>query len=88
MGDCLNELAGLNADQLDAVCTDPPYGMVEFSDSEVAKLRSGKGGVWRIPPKWDGCERKPLPRFSVLSEEQKLGIEDFFQIGEKSFLQK
>jgi site-specific DNA-methyltransferase (adenine-specific) len=78
LGDCLNELAGLNADQLDAVCTDPPYGMVEFSDSEVAKLRSGKGGVWRIPPKWDGCERKPLPRFSVLSEEQKLGIEDFF----------
>jgi len=72
------ELATLKNNELDAVCTDPPYGIVEFSDSEVAKLRSGRGGVWRIPPKWDGCERKPLPRFSVLSEEQKLGIEDFF----------
>ena len=66
-GDCLRLVKELKDASLHAVCTDPPYGLVEFSSDEVAKLRSGKGGVWRIPPKWDGCERRPLPRFSVLS---------------------
>ncbi|MEY2878911.1 MAG: hypothetical protein RLZZ15_1291 [Verrucomicrobiota bacterium] len=78
LGDCLARTAELADASLHAVCTDPPYGLVEFSSEEVAKLRSGKGGVWRIPPKWDGCERRPLPRFSVLTPEQKRGIEEFF----------
>lgn len=30
------------------------------------KLRNGKGGVWRIPPSFDGSERSPLPRFTIL----------------------
>ncbi len=42
-----------------------------FLPTKSIKLRSGHGGVWRIPPKWDGCERRPLPRFTVLTEEQK-----------------
>jgi hypothetical protein len=25
-------------------CTDPPYGLVEFSAAEVEKLRAGRGG--------------------------------------------
>ena len=77
-GDCLEAIAQLETDSLHAVCTDPPYGLVEFSSGEVAKLRAGRGGVWRLPPKWDGCERRPLPRFSVLTAEQKKGIEIFF----------
>jgi len=77
-GNCLEELGRLDADSIHAVCTDPPYGLVEFSTGEVAKLRAGRGGVWRLPPKWDGCERRPLPRFSVLTTEQKTGIAVFF----------
>lgn len=77
-GDCLDEIERLDNDSVHAVCTDPPYGLVEFSSREVAKLRAGRGGVWRIPPRWDGCERRPLPRFTVLSHEQKQQIERFF----------
>lgn len=80
LGECLQEIAQLANDSLHAICTDPPYGLVEFSAEEVSKLRAGKGGVWRIPPNWDGCERRPLPRFSVLTQEQKKGIEDFFYL--------
>jgi site-specific DNA-methyltransferase (adenine-specific) len=51
---------------------------VEFSSEEVAKLRKGKGGIWRIPPKLNGAERNPLPRFTVLSDSQKEDIAKFF----------
>jgi len=77
-GDCLEEIERLDGDSVHAVCTDPPYGLVEFSSEEVAKLRAGHGGVWRLPPKWDGCKRRPLPRFTILTQEQKKGIEVFF----------
>ncbi|NTW03492.1 MAG: site-specific DNA-methyltransferase, partial [Oscillochloris sp.] len=77
-GDCLEEIERLDGNSVHAVCTDAPYGLVEFSSEEVAKLRAGQGGIWRLPPKWDGCERRPLPRFTVLSQEQKKGIEVFF----------
>lgn len=79
LGDCMDVMAGLPVNSIHAVCTDPPYGLVEFSAEEVAKLRSGRGGLWRLPPKWDGCERRPLPRFSVLTSEQKEAIEAFFR---------
>ncbi len=75
----MREIDNLEDNSIHAVCTDPPYGIVEFSASEVAKLRAGKGGVWRIPPKWDGCERRPLPRFTILSSAQKNEIESFFR---------
>jgi site-specific DNA-methyltransferase (adenine-specific) len=78
-GDCLQEIGKLEPNSVHAVCTDPPYGLLEFSTDEVAKLRAGRGGVWRLPPKWDGCERKPLPRFTTLSPKQKKDIEIFFR---------
>lgn len=78
LGDCFEELGKLPDNSLDAVCTDPPYGVVEFSEAEVTKLRSGRGGIWRLPPKFDGKERRPLPRFSILTSEQKVEIEKFF----------
>lgn len=78
LGDCVDEIARMEENSLHAVCTDPPYGLVEFSPAEVAKLRAGKGGVWRLPPTFDGCTRRPLPRFSILTAEQKKGIETYF----------
>jgi len=77
-GDCLGEISRMEDNSLHAVCTDPPYGLIEFSPNEVAKLRAGKGGVWRLPPTMDGCTRSPLPRFSILTTKQKKDIETFF----------
>jgi site-specific DNA-methyltransferase (adenine-specific) len=61
-----------------AVVTDPPYGLVEYSEHELQKLKKGRGGIWRIPPSFDGCQRKPLPRFTVLTEENLDELKNFF----------
>lgn len=79
LDNCMDAMEKLEDNSIHAVCTDPPYGLTEFSPSEVEKLRSGRGGVWRLPPSWDGCTRRPLPRFTVLSSEQRQEIEIFFK---------
>ena len=61
-----------------AVVTDPPYGLVEYSDAEQDKLRQGRGGVWRIPPSFDGSTRAPLPRFTVLRPTDLESLDRFF----------
>ena len=61
-----------------AVVTDPPYGLHEYTPKEQAKLRTGRGGVWRIPPSFDGHIRSPLPRFTTLTDNQKSRLRDFF----------
>lgn len=76
--DCLDWLVEQKPKTIHAVCTDPPYGLVEFSASQIEKLRNGHGGIWRIPPAFDGKKRNPLPRFSILSLEQKKEIEIYF----------
>ncbi len=58
--------------------TDPPYGMLEYAPEQQAKLRAGRGGVWRIPPSIGGSKRAPLPRFTVLSESELTYLYDFF----------
>jgi len=62
-----------------AVCTDPPYGLLEFTEKELAKLRTGRGGVWRLPPAIGGSRRDPLPRFTVLNGGQKDELKRFFR---------
>jgi site-specific DNA-methyltransferase (adenine-specific) len=42
------------------------------------KLRAGKGGVWRIPPSFDGHQRSPLPRFTTLTKTQLDELREFF----------
>lgn len=61
-----------------AIVTDPPYGLKEFSEVEKHKLRRGRGGVWRIPPSFDGCKRNPLPRFTVLGDDDRDALRAFF----------
>lgn len=61
-----------------AVVTDPPYGMVEYTAQQKAKLRAGRGGVWRIPPSFDGHQRSPLPRFTVLGQDDLEYLEAYF----------
>jgi site-specific DNA-methyltransferase (adenine-specific) len=61
-----------------AVVTDPPYGLIEYAPDQLAKRKNGKGGVWRIPPSFDGCQRQPLPRFTVLDDSDKARLREFF----------
>jgi DNA modification methylase len=77
-GDCFQWLATAQTDSIEAVVTDPPYGLVEYSEIEQNKLREGRGGVWRIPPSFDGNKRAPLPRFTVLSRDDIVELERFF----------
>lgn len=76
--DCLDWMAKQAPNSISAVVTDPPYGLLEYSDREQDKLRSGKGGVWRIPPSFDGSRRSPLPRFTVLKPGDLDALEGFF----------
>lgn len=77
-GDCFHWLATAQTNSIEAVATDPPYGLVEYSEIEQNKLRNGRGGVWRIPPSFDGNKRSPLPRFTVLSRDDITELERFF----------
>ena len=76
--DCNEWLDQQPAQSIHGVVTDPPYGLVEYSEIEQAKLRDGKGGVWRIPPSFDGSKRAPLPRFTVLTATDLAALERFF----------
>ena len=49
-------------------------------EEQQTKLRAGRGGVWRIPPSFDGNTRSPLPRFTTLDEKQLAAISDFFYL--------
>src|SRR5437762_11355278 len=61
-----------------AVVTDPPYGVKEFDDDQLEKRANGNGGIWRIPPAFDGHARSPLPRFTALDKKERKRLEDFF----------
>lgn len=78
--DCLEWLRRRANESVHAVVTDPPYGLVEYSAKEQSKLRKGKGGVWRIPPSFDGAQRSPLPRFTVLSQSDRDDLAEFFSV--------
>lgn len=77
--DALDWLASARPHSIHAVVTDPPYGLVEYHPAELEKRKNGKGGVWRIPPSFDGCRRSPLPRFTVLSEAERSQLRSFFE---------
>jgi len=76
--DCLAWLRAWQPQSIHGVVTDPPYGLLEYSEEEQAKLRAGAGGVWRKPPAFDGHQRMPLPRFTVLRPTDLDAISCFF----------
>lgn len=76
--DCLEWLRARAPLSIEAVVTDPPYGLVEYSAKEQEKLKNGHGGVWRIPPSFDGHQRAPLPRFTTLTPENLDELVVFF----------
>lgn len=76
--DCIEWLDSQPERSIHAVVTDPPYGLVEYTQREQRKLRTGKGGVWRIPPSFDGHTRAPLPRFTTLKPTDLEEMHEFF----------
>ncbi|MBI4303166.1 MAG: site-specific DNA-methyltransferase [Chloroflexi bacterium] len=76
--DCFDWIEQLQDNTFHAVVTDPPYGLYEYSAEQQNKLRNGKGGVWRIPPSFDGHNRSPVPRFTTLTEQQLKDLRMFF----------
>jgi len=78
LDDAVHWLAELPAASIHAIVTDPPYGMLEYEDKDHDKLRAGRGGVWRIPPSFDGATRRPLPRFTVMSSDDIVRLQGFF----------
>ncbi len=86
--DCFDWLEQREPDSLHAVVTDPPYGLHEYTANQQAKLRRGRGGVWRIPPSFDGHARSPLPRFTTLTPPQLDDIGSFFLLWARLLLPK
>ena len=78
LANCLQWIESRASNSIHAIVTDPPYGLKEYTAQEKEKLRKGKGGVWRIPPSFDGCERSPVPRFTILSDSERNELKGFF----------
>ncbi len=76
---CFEWLKEQEPESIEAVCTDPPFGIVEFLPHEIEKMRKGKGGVWRLPPMIGGSQRAPLPRFTTLTEKELAHVYQYFK---------
>lgn len=76
--DCFEWLGRIPENSLHAVVTDPPYGVKEYDLEQLEKRNNGKGGIWRIPPSFDGHLRSPLPRFTALNQKEREILRQFF----------
>jgi len=76
--DCLEWMRRAPGECLHAIVTDPPYGLKEYEPEQLAKRSNGHGGIWRIPPSFDGHTRSPLPRFTALNGKEREQIEVYF----------
>lgn len=79
LADAFEWLSKAPSNSVHAVVTDPPYGLIEYSPEQLAKRKLGRGGVWRIPPAFDGHKRIPVPRFTVLDEDNERDLTVFFE---------
>ena len=76
--DCFEWLSAIPDNSIHAIVTDPPYGVKEYDLDQLNKKDNGKGGIWRIPPAFDGNSRSPLPRFTALNRKERAILHRFF----------
>lgn len=76
--DCFEWLSRIPENSLHAIVTDPPYGVKEYDFEQIEKRANGNGGIWRIPPSFDGNTRSPLPRFTALNHKEREAVRRFF----------
>ena len=77
--DCFEWLGRVAENTIHAIVTDPPYGVVEYDFDQLEKRANGNGGIWRIPPSFDGHKRAPLPRFTALDGKARARLRRFFE---------
>ena len=77
-GDALALIPEIGPNTIHAVVTDPPFGLVEYSPEQLEKRRNGTGGIWRLPRNYDGNQRQPVPRFTVLTRRHHTQIGEFY----------
>jgi site-specific DNA-methyltransferase (adenine-specific) len=75
---CFEWMKHTSESSINAVVTDPPYGVKEYEPEQLEKRVNGNGGVWRIPPSFDGYVRSPLPRFTALNNGERTQMKDYF----------
>ncbi|MBN1995640.1 MAG: site-specific DNA-methyltransferase [Anaerolineae bacterium] len=85
--DCFEWMKRMPESSVHAIVTDPPYGVKEYDPEQLEKRINGNGGVWRIPPSFDGHQRSPLPRFTALNQTERTRIQSFFSEWTKLALQ-
>jgi len=76
--DCFEWFGRIPENSLHAIVTDPPYGVKEYDFDQIEKRNNGNGGIWRIPPSFDGHTRSPLPRFTALNKQERNKLRTFF----------
>jgi site-specific DNA-methyltransferase (adenine-specific) len=76
--DCFDWMRACPTNSFTAIVTDPPYSLEDFSRENLEKMKNGNGGLWRIPPSFDGHTRAPLPRFTVFSTDHYKVMYKFF----------
>ena len=76
--DCFEWMGLIPENSIHAIVTDPPYGVKEYDFDQLTKRSNGKGGIWRIPPSFDGHTRSPLPRFTALNPKERGQLRRFF----------
>lgn len=76
--DCFEWLSRIPENTIHAIVTDPPYGVKEYEFDQIEKRANGNGGIWRIPPSFDGHNRAPLPRFTALDKKERAILSRFF----------
>jgi site-specific DNA-methyltransferase (adenine-specific) len=76
--DCFEWMGRIPKDSIHAIVTDPPYGVKEYNFDQIEKRANGNGGIWRIPPSFDGSNRAPLPRFTALTQKERDSLYRFF----------
>jgi site-specific DNA-methyltransferase (adenine-specific) len=78
LADCFEWMTRIPTESVHAIVTDPPYGVKEYDPDQLEKRANGNGGIWRIPPSFDGHDRSPLPRFTALNDNERDRLQRYF----------
>ncbi|MGH9486594.1 MAG: DNA-methyltransferase [Terriglobales bacterium] len=76
--DCFAWMSAMPENSVHGIVTDPPYGLKEYRSDQLEKRANRSGGIWRIPPSFDGANRQPLPRFTALNDKERERLAAFF----------
>ena len=58
--------------------TDPPYGVKEYDFDQIEKRTNGNGGIWRIPPSFDGQYSCTVAALYSFEQKERAELTRFF----------